>query len=209
MILEKCPTCEGEFLEHARNIPVEEICTLVGNKCPYSESGCTCTLTEALLPLHVSKCLYRKVDCPVNKIPNHNCLWSGALKDLQSHLENVHGDIISNRNYFLSNVFRSDAKIVLHKSEIFIYCKYLKGSEWFAVIQRAGCTEETFKCVFRFSSSQNKIEFINMTFTVTNINESIDDVFEEGRSMVLDDNVVKNFVAGDDLTMMVIVEEAK
>jgi hypothetical protein len=48
-----------------------------------------------------------------------------------------------------------------------------------------------------------------MTFTVTNINESTDDVFEEGRSMILDDIVVKNFVSGDDLTMMVIVEEAK
>jgi hypothetical protein len=98
---------------------------------------------------------------------------------------------------------------MLHKSEIFIYYKYLKGSEWFAIIQRAGCTEETFKGIFRIWSSQNKIEFINMAFTVTSINESIDDVFEEGRSMILDDVVVKNFVAGDNLSMMVAVEEAK
>jgi hypothetical protein len=34
-------------------------------------------------------------------------------------------------------------------------------------------------------------------------------VFEEGRSMILDDIIVKNFAAGDDLSMMVIVEEAK
>lgn len=207
--LEKCSVCEAQFLEHARNIPVEEICTIVGNKCPYSENGCTYTLTEALLPLHVSKCFHRRVDCPLNKLPNRTCSWSGALKDLQSHLKNVHGNLISDRNYITSNAFQSDAKIILHKSEIFIFCKYLKGSEWFAIIQRAGCTEQTFKGVFRIWSPKNKTEFINMTFTVTNINESTDDVFEEGRSMILDDIVVKNFVSGDDLTMMVIVEEAK
>jgi hypothetical protein len=209
VILEKCPTCEGKFLEHARNICIEEICTLVGNKCPYSENGCTCTMTEALLPLHVSKCLYRKVDCPLNKIPDHGCSWSGILKDLQSHLKNAHGNIISDRNYCTSNVFQSDVKVIFYKSEIFVYCKYLKGSEWFAIVQRAGCTVEKFKCVFRIWSSRNKIESVNMTFTITNVNESIDDVFEEGRSMILDDIVVKNFIAGDDVTMMVVVEEAK
>lgn len=209
VILEKCPACEGQFLEHARNIPVEEICTIVGNKCPYSESGCTCTLTQALLPLHVSKCLHRGVVCPLNKIPDHSCSWLGVLKDLESHLKNVHGNIISDRNYITSNVFQSDAKIILHKNEIFIFCRYLKGNEWFAIIQRAGCTEHKFKGVFRIWTSQNKLEFISMTFTVTNINENIDDVFEEGRSMILDDIVVKNFVTGGDLSMMTIVEEAK
>jgi hypothetical protein len=208
-VLEKCPACEGEFLEHARNIPVEEICKLVGHKCPYSESGCNYTLTEALLPLHASECCYRKVDCPLNKVPNRNCSWSGVLKGLESHLKNVHGDMISVRNYIMSNVFQNDAKIILHKGETFIFLKYLKGREWFAIIQRAGCTKETFKCVFRICSPKNKIGFITMTFTVTNINESTDDVFEEGRSMILDDIVVKNFVEGDDLSMMVAVEETK
>lgn len=209
VILEKCPACEGQFLEHARNIPVEEICTIVGNRCPYCENGCTCTLTQALLPRHVSKCLHRGVVCPLNKIPDHSCSWFGVLKDLESHLKSVHGNMISDRNYITSNVLRSDAKIILHKKEIFIFCRYLKGNELFAIIQRAGCTEQTFKGVFRIWTSQNKLEFISMTFPVTSINENIDDVFEEGRSMILDDIVVRNFVAGGDLSMMTVVEEAK
>jgi hypothetical protein len=90
-----------------------------------------------------------------------------------------------------------------------MYSKFLRDNEWFAIVQKAGYSEENFKCVFRIRSPENKIEFINMTFAVTSINNSIDDVFEEGQSMILDDDVIKNFVTGDNLSMMVVVEEAK
>jgi hypothetical protein len=182
---------------------------LVGNKCPYSGSGCNFTLTEALLPLHVSKCLYREVGCPLNKISDHNCSWSGILKDLHFHLKQDHPNIISDRNYFTSSVSENDIKIIFHKSEMFIYFKYLRDNEWFAIVQRAGYSEKKFKCVFRIRSPENKIEFINMIFAVTSINKSIDNVFEEGQSMILDDDVIKNFVIGENLSMMVVVEEAK
>jgi hypothetical protein len=208
-MLQKCSECGGDFLGSARNIAIEEICMLVGNRCPYSGNGCNFALTKTLLPLHASKCLYREVDCLLIKIPDQNCSWFGTLKVLQSHLKQYHANIISEKNYFTSSVSENDIKIIFHKSEIFIYYKYLRDNEWFAIVQRAGCSEETFKCVFRIWSSENKFESINMTFTVTSISKSIDDVFEEGRSLILHDNVTKNFVTGDNLSMMVVVEEAK
>jgi hypothetical protein len=207
--LEKCTDCGAEFLGRARNLAIEEICMLVGNRCPYADSGCTFTLTETLLPLHVSKCFYKKVNCPLNKVPEGNCSWSGILKNLQPHLMQSHGNIISEKNYIMSNVSENDMKIMLHKSEIFIYCKYLKGNEWFAIVQRVGCSEEAFRCVFKIWSSENKVEFINMIFPVTNIDKNISDVFEEGSGMILDNHIIRNFVAGSNVSMMAAVEEAK
>jgi hypothetical protein len=205
--LDKCSTCDGTFLEHARNIPIEEICRIVGNMCPYSENGCNYTLSAALLPGHVSRCFYRKLDCPLNKIPTYSCLWSSILKVLVPHLMQCHGDLVSERNYIMSTTLQSDTKILIHKDEIFVYYKYHKDSEWFAIVQRVGCTALKFRSVFIIRSSQNKIESVNMTFPVTSIDESIDDVLEEGRSMILDDTVVDKFVESDELCMMVAVEE--
>lgn len=207
--LDKCSTCDGTFLEHARNILIEQICKLIGNMCPYSASGCKYTLTATLLPVHVSRCVYRKLECPLNKIPACSCSWSSVVKNLVPHVMKCHEDKVSERNYIMSTALQSDVKIIIHKGEVFLYYKYHDGDEWFAIIQRVGCTELKFRSVFIIRSSQNKIESVNMTFPVTSIEESMDDVFEQGRSMILDDTVVDKFIVGDEICMMVAVEEVE
>jgi hypothetical protein len=210
LAIDRCPTCYGTFLDHTRNIPIEEICKLVGNVCPYSENGCNCTLTAALLPGHVSRCVYRTLDCPLNKIPAYSCSWYGPLKSVISHFVKCHKQmVVSERNCFMSTALQSDMKIIIHKGEAFIYYKYLKDSEWFAIIQRAGCTADKFRSAFAIRSSQNKNERVHMRFPITNVQESIDNVFAEGRAMILDGDIVDNFVAGDELDMLVAVEEIK
>jgi hypothetical protein len=120
---------------------------------------------------------------------------------------NGHADVVSERNCVMSATLQSDVKIIIHKDEIFVYYKYHKDSQWFAIVQKVGYTTLKFRSVFVISSPRNKIESINMIFPVTDTEESIDNILEEGRSMVLDDTVVDRFVEDGELCMMVAVEE--
>lgn len=205
--LDKCSTCDKTFLEHARNFVIEEICNLLGKKCPYFENGCKFALTDSLLPVHASTCMYRNVKCPVNKFPLHDCPWTGVIKDLVPHLARHHTNLISTRNYILSSLLESDTKIILHKREVFTYHKFHKSDEWFAVVQRVGCTRRRFRSVFGIRSLHNNSRNVNMIFPVTNIEENIDDVLEEGRALMLDDAVVGNIVESGENFIMVTVEE--
>jgi len=205
--LDKCSTCDKTFLEHARNFVIEEICNLVGKKCPYFENGCKYSLTDPLLPVHASMCMYRNVKCPVNKFPLLDCPWTGVIKDLVPHLGRHHTNLISTRNYILSNLLESDTKIILHKGEVFTYHKFHKRDEWFAFVQRVGCTGRRFRSVFGIRSLQNNSRSVNTIFHVTNIEENTDDVLEEGRALMLDDAVVGNIVESGEKCIMVTVEE--
>ena len=207
LALGKCSTCDVPFLNHARNFVIEEICNLVGKKCPYFVNGCKYALTDSLIPVHASTCIYRNVNCPVNKFPLHDCPWSGVIYDLVSHLGRFHTNLISNRNYILSSLLESDTKIILHKNEVFTYYKYFRNNECFAIVQRMGCTRQKFRSVFGIRPLQSNASCMNMIFPVTNVEENIDEVLEEGRALILDDDVVRNVMDSGVLSIMVTVEE--
>jgi hypothetical protein len=151
--------------------------------------------------------MYRNVKCPVNKFPLHDCPWTGVIKDLVPHLGRHHTNLISTRNYILSNLLESDTKIILHKGEVFTYYKSHKSDEWLAIVQRVGCTRCRFRSVFGIRSLQNNCRSVNMIFPVTNIEEDIDGVLEEGHALMLDDAVVGNIVESGENCIMVSVEE--
>lgn len=207
LALGMCSSCHQTFLKDARNVVIEEICNLVGKKCPYFENGCKYALTESLLSGHASTCTYRNIKCPVNIFPQHVCSWSGVLKDLVSHLFEEHMSLISIRNYVLSSLLESDIRIIMHKDEVFTYYKCFRDKEWFAVVQRVGCTKQKFRSVFGIRSVQKHTGSINMIFPVTNIEENIEDILQEGRAAVLDDDVVRNFVDIGEVSLVVTVEE--
>jgi hypothetical protein len=207
LTLGKCSTCDKTFLEHARNFVIEDICNLVGKKCPYFENGCKYALTDSLIPVHASTCQYRNVKCPVNKFPEHDCPWTGVIKELVPHLGRHHTNVISTRNYILSNLLESDAKVILHKGEVFTYHKFYNSNEWCAIVQRVGCTRHRFRSVFGIRSLQNNSRSLNMIFPVTNIEEHADDVLEEGLALMLEDAFVGNIVESGEKCIMVTVEE--
>jgi hypothetical protein len=118
-----------------------------------------------------------------------------------------HKNLLSESSHFMSTSLRSETKIIILKGEAFLFYKYLRDKELFAIVQSVGCTSGTFRCVFGIRSLRNKIESVKMVFPVTNVNESVDSVVETGRTMILDGAVVDNFVKDDELCMMVAVEE--
>ena len=207
LALDKCRTCDKTFLEHARNFVIEEICNFLGKKCPYFENGCKYALTDSLLPVHASTCLYRNAKCAVNKFPLHDCPWTGVIKDLVLHLARHHTYLIYTRNYILNSLLESDTKIILHKCEVFTYHKFHKSGEWSAIVQRVGCTRRRFRSVYGIRSLQNNSRSVNMIFPVTNVEENIDDVLEEGLALMLDDAVVGNIVESWENRIMITVEE--
>ncbi|GFG35087.1 hypothetical protein Cfor_05093 [Coptotermes formosanus] len=207
LALGKCSACDMTFLSNARNFVIEDICNVMGKKCPYFENGCNYALTDFLLAVHASTCIYKNVKCPVNKFPQHDCPWAGVIKDLVPHLGRCHTNLISNRNYILSSLPKTDKRIILHKSEVFTYYKYLKDGDWFAIVQRVGCTRQKFRSVFGIRSIQNNATSMNMIFPVRNIEEDIDEIMEEGGALMLDGAVVHNVVDSGVLSMVVTVEE--
>jgi hypothetical protein len=95
----------------------------------------------------------------------------------------------------------------MYKSEIFVYYKHVKDKIWYATVMKVGLRIDQFKAIFVLKSPDpESTEAIDVGFVVERMGD-MEDIFKNGRCLMLDDAVVKRFTKDREMNMSVSIEE--
>jgi E3 ubiquitin-protein ligase SIAH1 len=89
--VQHCPTCRCPFL-FTRNLALETLAMYLKYPCTYRKYGCTEVLSHDVIRQHQDGCRYRQQTCPVVKLPNGRCSWTGIYDGIKEPLKEEHSD---------------------------------------------------------------------------------------------------------------------
>ena len=202
-----CTECLGKFLAETRNYSIESIANMVKYKCNNYDDGCRTLLTRDLILKHNAACSMSPVICPLGNIPRAQCTWTGLLHQVLGHVRSSHKDKITSRNYFKCTSLQDAYWLTIYKREIFIYYKYKQDGIWHAAVMKVGLTTDMFKGIFNLKSPHPKSrESIQIGFGVELI-DNMEEIFNNGRCLMLDEVVVKRFTKDREMNMSVSIQE--
>jgi hypothetical protein len=149
-----------------------------------------------------------RVRCPLYKIPQLNCPWIGTPGNLQNHVTHEHTDILQTGPRFKCKSLTDNGLLILYNSEIFLYYKRIEDDgTWHALVQQLGTTDKKYRYKIQLTSGDPAVENINLTFRVKNISESFERIFDSGRCMAMQQNVMKRFVRNGEINMTITMNE--
>jgi hypothetical protein len=97
--------------------------------------------------------------------------------------------------------------LTIYKREIFISYKHVTDGIWHAAVMKVGLTADMFKGIFVLKSPDPKSsETIEAGFGVELV-DNMEEIFNNGRCLMLDDVVVKRFAINREMNMAVSIEE--
>jgi hypothetical protein len=207
--LNYCTECLGKFLAETRNYSIGNIANMVKYKCNNYDAGCRTLLTRDLILKHNATCSMSPVICPLANIPRAKCAWTGFLHQVLGHVTTYHKDKITNGNYFKCTSLQDAYWLTIYKGEIFICYKHVKDGILYAAVMKVGLKADMFRGIFILKSPDPKSgEAIEMGFGVELV-DNMEEVFNSGRCLMLDDVVVKRFAINREMNMAVSIEERK
>lgn len=205
--LNYCTECLGKFLAETRNYSIENIANMVKYKCNNYDAGCRTLLTRDLILKHNATCSMSPVICPLGNIPRAQCTWTGLLRQVLDHVTTCHKNKITSRNYFKCTSLQDAYWLTIYKREIFISYKHVTDGIWHAAVMKVGLTADMFKGIFVLKSPDPKSsETIEAGFGVELV-DNMEEIFNNGRCLMLDDVVVKRFAINREMNMAVSIEE--
>jgi len=192
-----CPTCRHLFL-NATNVALEKLARQVTYPCPYQKYGCEEVFVYDTIREHQHRCDYRPQTCPVYKLPNVKCGWTGSYNGIKKHLMEEHrGDCyeyVDGMYRVLKNIAApmSLSQFVFALNEIFLFRLQVNNDTLYAVLLYIGPAENAAKYKY-------KIEFVNKDDTegvtvmhlTRSFDEKLDDLFKSGNCGKLHYDVVR------------------
>ena len=181
-----CPTCRHPFL-NATNVALEKLARKVKYPCPYQKYGCDEVFEHDKVREHQHRCRHRPQTCPVYKLPNVKCGWTGSYDDIKKHLMEKHrGDCyeyVDGKYRVVKNIAAtmSLSQFVFALNEIFLFRLQANNDTLYAVLLYIGPAENAAKYKY-------KVEFVNKDdtegVTVMHLTRSFDktlnDIFKSG-----------------------------
>jgi len=130
------------------------------------------------------------------------------MSEFKKHVKDSHEEYYKDTSYVRSyNVGNAEAVRFIF-DETFLCFKKVKDEKWFYVVQLVGTKEEALKYKSQFTlCAANGIDKIVETFVVRSFAEDFSDSFKSGKCLILDDNVVRNFVVDGKLDLTVSVSK--
>jgi hypothetical protein len=83
--LSECPTCTASFI-NGRNVVLEKFSATAVYPCRNREAGCEETFTFDDKGSHLAVCLFQSRECPLKKISEIDCPWTGILSEIPDHI---------------------------------------------------------------------------------------------------------------------------
>ena len=182
-----CPTCRDYFVSN-RNQALEDLARQVKYPCKYRSYGCTELFDHDTIVGHQVKCLYIPQICPVAKLANRKCSWTGSYNDIKGHLKENHledcceyVDADFKFIYKLTNGMKLFCFIFAYNETFFSLFQEENGI-FYAVLLYVGPAENAAK--FKY-----KVEFVNKDntegVTVMHLTRSFDEdlngLYESGK----------------------------
>jgi E3 ubiquitin-protein ligase SIAH1 len=203
--LDTCPNCRHPILQ-ARNYALEDLCYKLNYPCKFREEGCEEMFSGVLIKEHQAVCHHGTHTCPLDRVPEINCGWSGEFRELVTHLESQHEDRICSDAKFHSPEINGSVSIVLVHNEIFIFYKCFRDSKYYCVVQLFGTSVQASDFKYKVKlRAENKIEKLSQVNLVRSITEELDATFRAGHCVRLDDEVVSHYIVDGVMQLQVEV----
>ena len=192
-----CPTCRHPFL-NATNVALENLAREVKYPCPYQKFGCEEFFVHDTVREHQHRCHYRQEKCPVYKLPNVKCSWTGSYSDMKEHLMEKHcGDCyeyVGGKFRVLKNIAApmSLSQFVFALNEIFLLRFQTTNDTLYAVLLYIGPAENAAKYKYKVEFfNKGHTESVAVMNTTRSFDEKLDDIFKSGSCGKLHYDVVR------------------
>jgi len=181
-----CPICRQQFLS-TRNVALEKLARDVNYPCPYRKYGCEEIFVHVRVREHQHRCHYLPQTCPVPKLSNVQCSWTGIYNDTKKHLKEEHRW----RCYeYIEGMFRSMmtifpgtilSRFVLALNEVFCLIFRTNGDNSYAVLQYIGPAENVTKYKYKVEFvNKDNTEGVTVMHLVRSFGENMDHIFKSG-----------------------------
>ena len=191
-----CPTCRQQLLG-TRNLALETLASDVKYPCTYQKYGCGEIFAHDVIRQHQDNCRYRRQTCPVARMPNERCSWTGIYNDIKEHLKEKHlahcYDYVDGKMRALKNIApsMSISEFVFAKNEVFYFRLQASDNTLYVVLQYIGPPENAakYKYKVKFVTKDNTKD-VTIMHVVRSFAEKLDDVFGAGNCGKLHYDVV-------------------
>jgi hypothetical protein len=148
------------------------------------------------------------VKCPLFKIPQITCYWSGVPNILVMHLEAEHRYILIRGPDFDCRFVVNNALLIMFNNEIFLYYKYVSYTIMYAVIQQVGMTNEKYEYIIELHAQDETVEDITFKLNVNPISEPFEGLFDARECMAVTIECLEPFMVKNELNMKVKIKSA-
>jgi E3 ubiquitin-protein ligase SIAH1 len=191
-----CPTCRQQFL-NTRNLALEDLARQVMYPCKYRSYGCTGTCSHDNIAGHQAKCVYSPQVCPVAKLGNGNCSWTGRYNDIKGHLKANHLEICCEYTedgiqvlYRLTDDMMCFGFIFAH-NEIFFTTVLENENTLHVVVHYIGPAENAAKYKYKVEFvNKDKTEGVTLMYLTRSAGENLRDIYRSGNCGKLHYDVV-------------------
>jgi E3 ubiquitin-protein ligase SIAH1 len=197
-----CFTCRAEFAE-VRSVALENIARRLKYPCANRQSGCLEFFSCEHIAEHHTVCVYGKIRCPFKLVKN--CSWNGLKSDLKKHAKVAHLDRIFESPAINSALFEDRIMCLIScLGQLFVYYKRVRDGRMYCAVQLIGTISEAskYKCEFTLRAA-NGVEQITNTLFVRGYSEDFETIFNSGKCLRLDEEVVRNYFVGKHINMTV------
>jgi E3 ubiquitin-protein ligase SIAH1 len=178
-------------------VALEKLAREMKYPCTYQKYGCEEVFLHDTVREHQHRCRYRPQTCPVYKLPNVKCSWTGSYDEIKKHLMEKHRgecyEYVDGNFRVLKNIAArmSLSQFIFALNEIFFLRFQANSDTLYAVLLYVGPAEKAAKYKY-------KVEFVNKDDTegvtvmhlTRSFDEKLEDVFKTGNCVKLYYDVV-------------------
>ncbi|PNF18194.1 hypothetical protein B7P43_G18103 [Cryptotermes secundus] len=147
------------------------------------------------------------VTCPLLKVSEHFCTWVGKLGNLEEHVEDEHGDVLSRGCTFGCDSLTNKALLVLAYDEIFLYYKYISQiSVMYVIVQQVGLTNRKYGYAVELNANNDEDDIVR-DFNAYKITEPFGPTFNYRTCMVIPIDNLGPYIENGKLAMSVGIHE--
>jgi E3 ubiquitin-protein ligase SIAH1 len=191
-----CPTCRQPFL-NATNVALEKLAREMKYPCSYQKFGCEKVFVHDMVREHQYRCHYRPQTCPVYRLPNVKCSWTGSYNDVKKHLMEKHRgewyEYVVGKFRVLRNIAAcmSLSQFVFALNEVFFLRFQANNDTLYAVLLYVGPAENAAKYKYKVKFvNKDETESVTVMHLTRSFDEKLDDVFNSGNCGKLHYDVV-------------------
>jgi hypothetical protein len=146
---------------------------------------------------HHDSCRYSPQKCPVAKVANEECSWTGSYNDIKQHLEEEHLDQCY--DYVEANLTAvigfataaANKRFVFAYNEVFFRSFPERDGTFYAVLLYVGPPENAAKYKYKFEFvNKDKTEGVTILHVTRSYTENFDDILRSGNCGKLHSDVV-------------------
>jgi hypothetical protein len=144
--------------------------------------------------------------CPLNKIPEESCPWTGTFSCLKKHIDNSHEDILKDCFSFTCNSLKDTTFLIPLNGEIFLYYKYFSHvGIMYAVVQQVGLSNKKYKYEIHITPKDGRTRPIQFTSIIDGVSVPFHEVFADRRCLVVSSERLQPLISQDEIEMFVLV----